>query len=52
MVFLMNRDRKWQDFKNDVVEHARSDKFCAGLLSQGLLSFKNSLLSVGIIVHK
>lgn len=52
MVFIMNRDHKCQDFRNEVVERARSDKLCAGLLSQGLLPFKDSLLCVGIIIHK
>lgn len=52
MVFLMNGDHKCQDFRNEVVECSGSDKLCAELLSQGLLPFKNSLLSVGIIIHK
>lgn len=52
MVFLMNGDHKCQDFRNEVVEHSRSDKLCAKLFSQGLLPFKNSLLSAGIMTHK
>lgn len=52
MVFLMNGDHVCKDFGNEVVDCARTEKLCAGLLSQGLLPFKNSLPSVGIITHR
>lgn len=52
MEFLMNRDHICKDFRDEVIDCARTDKLCGGLLSQGLFPFKNSLLSVGIIIHR